>query len=77
MKVTLLRDSIVGVGQIERPVSAVGMGDAVQCGMVVKPKMAKTGDIVNLPDGEAQRMISLGSARKPLAEDSQPQKKAA
>ncbi len=65
MKVEILRDSIVGVGTIERPQGGPNLGDAIQCGLVVKTKTAKVGQIVTLSETDANRMIQLGSARVP------------
>lgn len=76
IRVKILRNSIVGVGQIERPTNGPGIGgDATQCGLVIKPKVAKKGEVISIAEPDGNRLISLGSAI--LAENEQLTKKAA
>lgn len=65
MQIEMLRDSVIGVGEIERPPQSANMGDAVQTGMVKKMKVAKAGAVVNVTEDKANRLIQLGSARLP------------
>lgn len=79
MKVKLIRDSIVGVGKILRPDTEEWQGQAVKCGIVTELNTAMAGDVVNLSDADAGRLIQLGSAVKTTDPVGKfvPQKKAA
>jgi len=76
MKIQLLRDSIIGPGKIERPPVEDWQGDAVKSGMVTELNVASAGDVINLKETDANRLIQLGSA-KPAPNEPLTQKKKA
>ena len=67
MEITLLRDSILGVGKIDytktfhRP-SNKFVPDMTRAGRVTKLNSGVRGDVVDLPEATAERLIGLGSA---------------
>jgi hypothetical protein len=62
MKIKMTRDSVVGIGEIEKD-EAGFLGDASKSGLVVKVRTAREGDVVNLKEDAATRLIQLGSAK--------------
>jgi hypothetical protein len=77
MQIKLTRDSVLGTGKIEYPQGVQPtMGDASRSGLVTALKCGKKGEVHNLPDGVAFRLIQLGSATFANPEDEQKKKAA-
>ena len=68
MQIKMIRDSVVGIGEIEQD-EAGFLGDASKSGLVTAPKIARAGDVVNLKEDAATRLIQLGSAKASTGEN--------